>query len=66
MATRIVSVKAPKLEGLTHYFRAGIKLSRGGENVIEVSEEQLAILRADPALLVAAVDDKPAKVEPKK
>jgi hypothetical protein len=58
-ATKIVSVKAPKIEGLTHYYRAGLKLARGAENVVEVTDEQLAALKADGQLLVAAVEDKP-------
>jgi hypothetical protein len=65
MAKRIL-VRVPKVDGLTHYRRAGLSLARGGDNIVEVDDRQLAILQADPLVAVGEAPKEAPKADPKK
>lgn len=56
MARKILA-RVPAAEGLKFYRRAGLCLTRGADNIVEVTDEQLKVLRADP--LVAVGDPPP-------
>jgi hypothetical protein len=47
-----ILVRLPRQEGLTYYRRAGLCLTRGADNVVEVDEAQLDALLKDPELAV--------------
>jgi hypothetical protein len=51
--TTKVLVKVPMTHPFSHYRRAGLALSKG-DNVVEVTDEQLKALKGDRQLLVGA------------
>jgi hypothetical protein len=52
MAKKTILVRVPTSEGSSYYRRAGLAFARGGDNVVEVTDEQLAILEADKNIAV--------------
>jgi hypothetical protein len=50
--TKVLVKVPPSQAGFANYYRAGIAFQRGAEKTLEVTAEQLKLLKGDPQVLV--------------